>query len=331
MTANPALVVVKADCRCLRCGIDSSHRRSAGSEFDSPLPGPARQLQRSAEGCEPLQRGQELSRAFNSSSAMGPGCQAERHEPGGQPSPTPGNAYRGVGPEVTHTESARGGMGASTRPSLLLAALCCPYEYRDEMSVDLVATLEKPVTLDAVLQSGRQVLADLLGVAAPELVVVVDREYRQGVRLGGGRQLAVAELRETVIGHRIPAADNGFAESIHFEIDIPATGDGVFLMMIDYQGDGPDDELHAVFSPYRTCVGVAVAAGLALTTARLGHGRYVDEEIGMITPSENDPDDVIDRTRLSEAGEDFAVQCEKYVRQFRHLNGWPRNRAMHLQ
>ncbi|MEV5765473.1 hypothetical protein AB0L34_13010 [Micromonospora sp. NPDC052213] len=196
------------------------------------------------------------------------------------------------------------------------------------MSVDLVATLGEPVTLDAVLRSGRQVLSDLLGVAAPELVVFADREYQRGVRIDGGRQLAVAELRETVIGHRIPATEPSFAESIHFEIEIPPTGDGVFLMAIDHQGDGLDDGRHAVFTPYRTCVGVAVAVSLALATARLAHGQYVDEQIGMVTPAENEPDAIIDRTRLSDAGEDFAAQCEKYLRQFRHLNGWPRDRAM---
>jgi len=43
-----------ADRQCLRCGIDSSHCRSVASELDSPLPGPARQLQRPTEGREPL-------------------------------------------------------------------------------------------------------------------------------------------------------------------------------------------------------------------------------------------------------------------------------------
>jgi len=197
------------------------------------------------------------------------------------------------------------------------------------MSVDIVATLAEPVTLDAVLRSGRQILFDLLGVAAPDLVVVADRQYQQSRRIGEGRRLVEAELRATTIGHRIPAAENSFAESIHFEIDVPATGDGVFLMAIDHQGDGLDDGRHAVFAPYRTCVGVGVAVALGLATARLGHGQYIDEQIKMVSPTENDPEDIIHRTRLSGKGEDFAVQCEKYVRQFRHLNGWPQDRAMH--
>jgi len=196
------------------------------------------------------------------------------------------------------------------------------------MSVDLMATLEEPVTLDAVLRSGHQVLSDLLGVMAPELVVVAEREYQQGRRIDEGRRLVEAELRETTIGHRIPAAENSFAGSIHFEIDVPATGDRVLLMAIDHQGAGLDDGRHAVFTPSRTCVGVAVAVALGLATARLGHGQYIDGQIKMVSPAENEPDDIIRRTRLSGRGEDFAVQCEKYVRQFPHLNGWPQDRAM---
>jgi len=79
---------------------------------------------------------------------------------------------------------------------------------------------------------------------------------------------------------------------------------------------------------HRTCVGVALATGLAVATARLAAGRYVDEQIGMLTGAEHEPDHVIRRTRLSERGDDFALQCEKYLRQFPHLNGWPEARSM---
>jgi hypothetical protein len=196
------------------------------------------------------------------------------------------------------------------------------------MSVDLVATLARPVTLDAVLRSGRQVLSDILGVAAPALVAFADQQYNQGKCIDQGRMLATTQLSETVIGHRIPAAESELAASIHFKIEVPVTCDGVFVMVIDHQGDAPDEGVHAVFSPYRTCVGVAVATSLALATARVAKGLYIDEQIQMVTSADNDPDDVLDRTRLSGKGDDFAMQCEKYLRQFRHLNGWPEDRAM---
>jgi hypothetical protein len=193
--------------------------------------------------------------------------------------------------------------------------------YGRVVSVDLEATLDRPVALGAVLSEARKVLSDVLNTAVPGLVVFVDREYWQGERVGLGRRLDTAELRDLVIGGPIPAG------SVHFEIEVPDTGDGVALMVFDEQAHQVGLGRCAVFSPYRTCVGVVVAAGLALATARLAAGRYVDEDIGMLAEPEHDPDRVIDRTRLSGSG-DFVVQCERYLRQFPRLNGWPQDRSV---
>lgn len=105
-----------------------------------------------------------------------------------------------------------------------------------------------------------------------------------------------------MIGGPIPAG------SVHFAIEVPDTGDGVKLIVFDEQAHQVGSARCAVFSPYRTCVGVVVAAGLALAVARLSGGRYVDEDIGMLTEPEHDPDRVIDRTRLSSNG-DFVVSA----------------------
>lgn len=61
--------------------------------------------------------------------------------------------------------------------------------YGRVVSVDLEATLDRPITLGAVLSEARQVLSDVLNAAVPGLVVFVDREYRQGEPGGSGRQL----------------------------------------------------------------------------------------------------------------------------------------------
>lgn len=200
------------------------------------------------------------------------------------------------------------------------------------MSVDLEATLHTPVTLAALLDRARTILSGLLGITTvPDLGVFVDRRYQQGKRIGPGRCLDAAGLAATVIGDPIAPDGADGAGSIHFEIDVPATGDGVRLMVIDFHDEqfgkssGPQ---HAVFSPYRTCVGVAVAAGLALAAAQLAHGEYLDEEIRMLRPGVHEPSQVINRTRLPEGNSDFAAQCERYLRQFPDLNGWPQVRSM---
>jgi hypothetical protein len=166
------------------------------------------------------------------------------------------------------------------------------------MSVDLVATLCRPVSLNAVVETARETLSTLLGGSAvPAFEVAADSEYRQGA---------------TVIGGPIVSGVVGF------EIAVPATGDGVRLMVVDH-----GDERRAVFSPDRTCVGVAVATGLALAAARLGHGEFLDYEIFMLTPPVHDPGQVVSRTRLVDGGGDFGARCERYLRQFPDLNGWP--------
>jgi hypothetical protein len=191
------------------------------------------------------------------------------------------------------------------------------------MSVDLEATMEKPVPLADVLGTAQEILRVMLNVAAvPALAVFADREYREGQRVGPGRRLGAAEQAKVMIGTPLAAG------AVHFEVDLPSTGDGVWLMVIDWEADGWGGGRCAVFSPYRTCVGVALATGLALATARLAGGRYVDEQIGMLTGPEHEPDQVISRTRLPERGDDFAIQCERYLRQFTHLNGWPEDRSM---
>ena len=191
------------------------------------------------------------------------------------------------------------------------------------MSVDLEATMEKAVALADVLSEAREILSVLLNVAAvPDLVVFADREYQQGRRVGQGRRLETAEQAGIMIG--MPLSEG----TVHFEIDLPRTGDGVWLMVVDGETEGWGNGRDAVFSPYRTCVGVALASGLALATARLAEGRYIDEQIGMIS-GQHDPDQVISRTRLPEPGQDFTIQCERYLRQFSHLNGWPKDRSTH--
>jgi hypothetical protein len=66
-----------------------------------------------------------------------------------------------------------------------------------------------------------------------------------------------------------------------------------------------------------------IATALALTAAERGGGEFVDINIFMLLPPENDPERVIELTRLPDRGHDFGPRCERYLRQFAHLDGWP--------
>ena len=181
------------------------------------------------------------------------------------------------------------------------------------MSVDLEVVLSRPVRLGELIDHGRRVLAELLGGDAPELVV------RDGAR-ADRPLMSTAETAGIVLGQPVPDND-------HFRVDVPATGDQVHVMAIDHADIDPEMGWEAVFSPSRSCVGVAVATGLALATAQVSEGRYVDGQIRMVPYDLGDPDIVIARTRLRAPVGDFDMRCEQYLRQFPHLGGWPRDRS----
>ena len=67
--------------------------------------------------------------------------------------------------------------------------------YCRHVSVNLVATLGKPVTLAGVIDQGRRVVSDLLGgVTVPDLAVFVDRQYQRGVRTDPGHRSETQRL-----------------------------------------------------------------------------------------------------------------------------------------
>ncbi|MGC4763098.1 hypothetical protein ACLQ20_09625 [Micromonospora sp. DT46] len=196
------------------------------------------------------------------------------------------------------------------------------------MSIDLEASVPSPVLLADVLIAARSTLAELLGVdATPELSMIVDRRYEQGRRVSAGRRLGEAQLLSTTIGDPIEPESNGSPGSIHYEIDISGCNDGIWLMVIDH-APVAGGEVEAVFSPYRTCVSVVVATAMALAVAALGGGEFIDEQIQMLRPGHTDPRHVVTVTRLPHEPGDFAQRCERYLRQFPHLEDWPRSVSM---
>lgn len=188
------------------------------------------------------------------------------------------------------------------------------------MSADLVATLSKPVTLAAVIDDARRILSELLAINdVPDLIVFSHREFPR-TRNSPGRRLDIAELETTEVGG---PAETGLGGAVFFTIGLRATGDGVTMMVVDHRRL-TESNRSASFTPSKTCVGVTVATGLALATATVAEGEYVDQEIFMLKPPVYDPAEVITRTRLAEPSHDFAAQCERYLHQFPDLQGWPR-------
>ncbi|MFM9588115.1 hypothetical protein ACKI1J_01255 [Streptomyces scabiei] len=203
------------------------------------------------------------------------------------------------------------------------------------MSVDLVGTTYTSVPLDGLVRAAEETLARLLGLtAAPVIDVVADRGIEQGRVVDEGRRLSRRERGTELIGERVRGCDDETAGERDLGFLVAGYEDIVRLLVFDpgempgHEGhvaaDGQHEPVEAIFSPSRTCVGVVTATALALAAADLGGGEFVDAEIRMLPSREPHPGRMIERTQLRDRGDDFAARCERFVRQFARLNGWPR-------
>ncbi|WP_328835092.1 hypothetical protein [Streptomyces europaeiscabiei] len=201
------------------------------------------------------------------------------------------------------------------------------------MSVDFVGTMHAPVPLDALVATTRETLVRLLGLrTVPVIDVIADRRFDQGSLVDAGRCLRGQELGGVLVGERVPGLSAEDPGERDFAFCVAGSRDMVRLMMFDphvHLGhDGPHDKrepVEAVFSPARTCVGVVTAAALALAAGSLGDGEFIDAEVSLLQVPESNPARMIELTRLPDLGDDFAARCERFMRQFARLNGWPRD------
>jgi hypothetical protein len=181
------------------------------------------------------------------------------------------------------------------------------------MSVDLYATLPRPVSMATVIDTASTTLTELLALAAPpKLCVTGFAVYDHGEIVQPGRRLAAPELRAMTLG--VPG------EGQHVQVAVGR--DPVWLMDGEYHPHG-DDGFVLTVSPARTSVGVVLAMSVALAAAMVAGGEFIDDEIRMLRPPERNPRSVVDRTRLRTARPDLATACEEYMRPFPHLGGWP--------
>ncbi len=70
-----------------------------------------------------------------------------------------------------------------------------------------------------------------------------------------------------------------------------------------------------------TCVSVVLCIAICLAAADLGGGAYLDEERAFVQPMMYDPHEVIEKTKLLPSTDEFPERCERYLRQFGHLDG----------
>ncbi|MDX3639935.1 hypothetical protein [Streptomyces sp. MB09-02B] len=211
------------------------------------------------------------------------------------------------------------------------------------MSVDLVGTVHAPVPLDALVATAREMSALMLGLSTvPAIDVIADRRFDQGRVVDEGRRLVHRELGTVLVGacgsgslpgtaRRGGVAPGGSPTGHDLAFRLADSEDMVGLIEWDpcelSDQDAPQvhrEPVDAVFTPTRTCVGVVTATALALAAGSLGGGEFVDAEIRMLESPEPDPARMIESTRLPDRGDDLAARCERYMRQFTRLNGWPR-------
>ncbi|MFP3964298.1 hypothetical protein SMC26_18405 [Actinomadura fulvescens] len=197
------------------------------------------------------------------------------------------------------------------------------------MSVDVVAELPRPVSLASVMGCAAGALTELLGLdRAPEMTVFEGWRTENDSKAPPRRSLTGEDLEATMIGVRIPPEEGQTAGSVEFEIGLAGKEDRAFAMVIDLTGvQGAEPRVEAVVSPTRTCVGVVLATSVALGAATVSGGAFVDIEIAMLDARDWDPGRFIEAARLTGGAGPFEERCERFMRQFAGLGGWPRDRS----
>jgi hypothetical protein len=166
----------------------------------------------------------------------------------------------------------------------------------------------------------------------------IDGSIRRPIEVSALLQHTRAVLRELLATDEVPELSSNApmvtiettGTDIAFTVCLP-TGDGAEVDTLELLDHSSDQDAETMFvtvtSRYRveiTCVSVVLCIAIALAAADLGGGAFFDENRGIVWPLIYDPREVIAKTGLAPGDLGFLDRCERYLRQFEHLDGWPR-------
>jgi hypothetical protein len=197
------------------------------------------------------------------------------------------------------------------------------------VAVDVSSCFGGPVSLAAVVDRVADVLSALLGI---DLEAVPDVLVSDGWASSEGEWQALdrSVLENLIVGGPLSQQ----CQELAFTIHIDDLAGAAWLMITDHADDHePSPEIVGHASPQRTCVGVVLAIAVVLGIGIASGGKlHEDRQIPMADLVEepvDDPDRFIEFTRMSASDRDddrvFGLRCERFLRQFPRLGGWPRD------
>ena len=186
--------------------------------------------------------------------------------------------------------------------------------------MDLSATISTGFTLSALTLAAGELVGELAGTDAPEVLAVVGRRYHRGVEIDPG---AAAPPGACIrVGDLGPSGAHRSVD--RFDLELRSPPDRARVRVVDHgrRGRGGDGTTMAI-SPQRTPVGVLLATAAALAAATVGEGEFVDLDLRLVDPPITDPQAFVDRTRLQPTDLPLAAAALAWVRRFEHLGAWP--------
>jgi hypothetical protein len=186
------------------------------------------------------------------------------------------------------------------------------------MSVDFAATVTVSFSVQALLEEAGATVATLLGVpVAPAPTVLLGRQRDQGRVSSPGRAPYPGELDVLFLG---PRADRVSAASGAPVLDI-VDGDGNDLV-VPFESGSATGEWRLILTPRRDPVGIVWGMASALAAARLGHGRFIDDDLRLTDPPLGDPDAFVAAVRRSPSGGAYPDVTREFLGQFDGVRDW---------